>query len=54
MLAGNFSTVALHTHHIQNDAFYKSLLPKNEGQMNRSAKELADEALQSLSKKSNP
>src|SRR6266567_1958278 len=36
------------------DAFYKSLLPKNEGQMNRSAKELADEALQSLSKKSNP
>jgi hypothetical protein len=36
------------------DAFYKSLLPKNEAQMNRSAKELADEALQSLSKKSNP
>jgi len=36
------------------DAFYKHLLPKNETQMNRSAKELADEALQSSSKKSNP
>ncbi len=32
------------------DAFYKRLLLKNEAQMNRSAKELADEALQSLGK----
>ncbi len=36
------------------DAFYKRLLPKDEAKMNRSAKELADEVLQSLSKKSNP
>ncbi len=36
------------------DAFYKRLLPKNEAQMNRSAEELADEALQSLGKNSNP
>ncbi len=36
------------------DAFYKRLLPKNEAQMNRSAKELANEALQSLGKNSDP
>jgi hypothetical protein len=36
------------------DIFYKYLLPKNEAKMNRSAKELADEALQSLSKNGNP
>jgi len=36
------------------DAFYKRLQPKNEAQMNRSAKELADEALQSLGKKNDP
>ncbi len=36
------------------DAFYKRLLPKNEALMNRSAKELADEALQSLGKNSDP
>jgi hypothetical protein len=36
------------------DAFYKRLLPKDEAKMNRSAKELAEEALQSLSKKNNP
>ncbi|SRR5260370_5861249 len=36
------------------DMFYKYLQPKNENQMNRSAKELADEALQSLSKQNNP
>jgi hypothetical protein len=35
------------------DAFYKLLLPKDEAKMNRSAKELTDHALQSLSKKNN-
>ena len=36
------------------DAFYKCLRPKNEAQMNRSAKELVDEALQSLGSSNKP
>jgi hypothetical protein len=36
------------------DAFYKWLQPKNEVQMNRSVEELAEEALQSLGKNTNP
>ncbi len=36
------------------DMFYKILQPKNEVQMQRSAKELVDEALQSLAKNTNP
>ena len=36
------------------DAFYKRLRPKNEAQMNRSAKELVDEALQSLGSSNKP
>jgi hypothetical protein len=36
------------------DVFYKVLQPKNEAQMQRSTKELVDEALQSLAKNTNP
>ncbi len=36
------------------DVFYKVLRPKNEAHMQRSAKELVDEALQSLAQNTNP
>jgi hypothetical protein len=36
------------------DTLYSRLRPKDEAKMNRSAKDLVDEALQNLSKKSNP
>jgi hypothetical protein len=36
------------------DAFYRFLQPKNEAQMNRSAKEFVEEALQSFAKNTNP